>query len=819
MRNALVFMLLVFSGLALLGGRDDGRQQVSIASWMEPPGAPASGIADIAALDESDWATGVGVENRGYTDCAVWFRIRFQLPVKGEWFLEFNNPVLDHLDVFLPAREGEWRLYNLGDKYPFVTRPVVTRNFAVPLEDFESGLKTVFVRVSSTSSVQLPTRLVEQHALEQADRRSLLLDAGLIGILSGLFLYNMLLLFRVREGLYLYYTLWLFLIGVFVFAMNGTAFQYWWPDATEWNDKVLVVALLDAILCLVAFWLRALGEFVWPQWIPSNRLVFSAMAVGSVAVYLLPYRLGIQFTILFTLACALALAALGVFAARKGTPGAAGLLMSFLPLLFGGYFLAMQRFGLVEHSLASQYAVALGCALQAIMLSAFLAERLIRVRELRAGAEEMRRANLYLEHSNSMLEASNGALREALRISESRGRAIADMKEEMRAAADERSREKSKFLAQAVHDLKQPLQAVSLALNPLHASLQFSGSEAQKELVDLVRRATGVMRTQITGLLDLSRLESGIVQPEIRVFSVASFLEQLLVPLDAAAAQKGVAMKRSRESGRALYIQSDQQLLQQILLNLIGNAIKYADPGKHPGCWVSISYACSKGRLVIRVDDNGIGIEPCHLDSRAIFQPFFQANNAHPEGEKGVGLGLSIVNAALSLLPDHSLEVESMFGVGSSFIVRVPLAETENCVLQAVADDGGNRLLEISGAFVILVEDDELVRRSIAVLLDHYGVLHRDFGSFGALQRELGDVERAPDLILTDYRLPEGKTALDVISFVTRFWGKVPAVMLTGDAAAVGALEHLAGVVGVLGKPVSPEGLLEIVAQAIRDAR
>ncbi len=182
---------------------------------------------------------------------------------------------------------------------------------------------------------------------------------------------------------------------------------------------------------------------------------------------MMPYRLAIQLTIVLALGCSVALLWLAFHAGRNGFAGARGLVASFLPLLVGGYVLALQRYGLIGHMHLIQHAVAAGSALQAIMLSALLADRLIRLRELRAAAHEMSRFNQSLEESNSALEASNGALKESLEVSETRAMAIADMKERLRQTAEERNREKSKFLAQAVHDLKQPLQAIALALTPI----------------------------------------------------------------------------------------------------------------------------------------------------------------------------------------------------------------------------------------------------------------------------------------------------------------------------------------------------------------
>jgi signal transduction histidine kinase/CheY-like chemotaxis protein len=813
MRKLLVLLFFTFSALATFAANTLASGTVAVASWLATDDREIS-LEQVLALDDSAWNAHTQAYNLGYTDRIVWFRIDLAVPHQDEWIIEFINPVLDHLEVFLPNAQQGWQRVRMGDKLPFAQRPLPTRQFAVPIELAGKTAATVYVRVESTSSVQLPTRLVTRQALLAGDRQALIFDTVLVGILAGLLLFNLLLSIKTREGIYRDYALWLLCMGFFIFSLDGMAFQNWWPNATQWNDKVIVLSLLCSTVFLTAFWLKSLADFVDNRWLPANWLVLLAVAGSVLFIHFTPYRTAIQITIILALSCALALSCLGVIAWRRGVPGANGLFLSFMPLLFGGYLLAMQRFGLVGHSFSTQYAVALGCALQAMLVSVLLAERIERLREIKMRADEVQRANRHLEASNSVLEAGNSALREALQTAESRARAIAEMKEELRLAAEERSRDKSKFLAQAVHDLKQPLQAISLALAPLQSSLSATDSSMQTDMLDLVQRATGVMRSQINSLLDLSRLESGIVKPEISIFPLAPFLNPLIESFAALATERKVSISHSHGQGAGDYVRSDPNLLRQVLGNLVGNAIKYADTSKQPNCWVSIAVIRVGETLKIAIEDNGVGIEERHLTERTIFQPFFQANNSQAEGEKGVGLGLSIVNAVLALLPDHGLDVSSSFGRGSCFTLSIPRAAVAPEMIAASPHADDNRTRRIRGAYAILVEDDVLVRQSIAVLLDHHGVLHEDFAAVQPLVEAVESIERRPDVVLTDYRLPEGKTAQDVIALAGSVWEGVPVIVLTGDAIAAEQFEARAELFGVLRKPVSPDELLDMIAAA-----
>lgn len=795
--------------------------QPTVSSWVEPEGEPAS-VQNVAALDPQVWEHGRRALNRGYTARAVWFRVELAMPpdrTEGGWVLEFGDPILNLIEVHLPDRRGAtagkgWQLIRMGAKLPFASRPLPSRNFAVPLDWEPGSTGTLYLRVQSESSVHLPTRLLSRQELVADDQQALVINALYIGVMAGLLFYNLLLLFRVRELLYLYYVGWLFMFGFFVVTMDGMSFQYFWPQAPWFNGLSLVLSLLISTFLLLTFWLRSMGEPVRRSRPPRDRVWLVIMALAALVATLLPYRIAIQATIAFTLVGAAVQVWLPIQAGRKGVAGVHSLLASYLPLLVAGYVLAMQRYGLLEYTPAVEYAVAVASALQAIMLSALLGDRLSRLREMDATAHEVQRFNRKLGESNAALEASNNALREALQVSEARSRAVAQMKEKLRLAAEERNSEKSRFLAQAVHDLKQPLQAISIAVTPIQSLLGAQADRQVVELVDVVHRASLVMRTQIAGLLDLSRLESGVVKPQIETIALRPFVAALLDPLQAYGYNRGVRIMLAAAEGDSVRVRSDPGLLRQVLSNIVSNAIKYADPAKQPDCKVEIGWRFIEDKVVICVDDNGIGIEEQHLSGRKIFQPFFQAHNNLPEGEKGVGLGLSIVSAALAILPDHRITVASLFGTGSQFAVFVPRASGVAVEGEIPKLAGSTNLAGLVGKYVVLIDDDVLIRRSLVALLDHLGVLHDEFDCVADLSAHLLTLERRPDVLLSDYRLPDKQTALDVMAVMARTWPGVPTVVVTGDAEAAARLAERHDIAAVLHKPVSTAELLNCLAEA-----
>ncbi len=225
--------------LALTGGcgpADDGLgaatpAQPKVSSWAEPEGEPAS-VEKVAALDPQRWESGRAALNRGYTTRVVWFRIELSLPPNrsdGGWVLEFGDPLLNFIDLHLPGQQSAathsgWQLIRMGAKLPFASRPLPSRNFAVPLDWAPGSGGVLYARVQSGTSVHLPTRLLSHEELIADDLRALVLNVLYIGVMTGLLLYNLLLMFRVRELLSLYYAGWLFMFGLFVLVMDGMSF-------------------------------------------------------------------------------------------------------------------------------------------------------------------------------------------------------------------------------------------------------------------------------------------------------------------------------------------------------------------------------------------------------------------------------------------------------------------------------------------------------------------------------------------------------------------------------------------------------------------
>lgn len=399
------------------------------------------------------------------------------------------------------------------------------------------------------------------------------------------------------------------------------------------------------------------------------------------------------------------------------------------------------------------------------------------------------------------LAIANAALVDSRRDMEIKTAALVAAKEDLRLLAEQENLNKSKFLADAAHDLRQPMQALSNLLEAAAHALARQDLAKSQDLLAMARRASNLTRQAFNAVLDVSRLESGFVAAELTSFDLRALLEEVAAAHQPQAAERGVTLRLRIGSAPAI-VRSDRHLLMRVLANLVANAVKYGDTT------VLIGLVRFSSRARVDIVDNGVGIPRDQW--AAIFQPFTQLNNPARDREKGMGLGLSIVNAILPLLDQHRLDMRSVENQGTRFSLEVPRTDAPETAtpgrLAATATDA-------AGAYVLCVEDDLLVRASITALFDEHQVLYETAATLPELRAVLEGMERMPDVILTDWRLPDGLTAAQVAATVRdHFDDVIPAIVMTGEVGELDTAGWLgAGV--VLRKPVSPEALLAEISR------
>ena len=368
--------------------------------------------------------------------------------------------------------------------------------------------------------------------------------------------------------------------------------------------------------------------------------------------------------------------------------------------------------------------------------------------------------------------------------------------------AERANRAKSRFLATASHDLRQPLQSLALLNGTLRRTTR---DAAAIDALEQQERAIEAMSRLVNALLDIGKFESGAVRPQITEFAVLPLLEQLRPEFTALARQKGLALRFEVQAG---ILCTDAALLEQVLRNLLSNAVKYTSRGE-------VTVRCVFETLAARleVSDTGVGIAPQQLP--LIFNEFFQVETADAP-RSGYGLGLSIVSRIVNLL-ELKLEIESTPGVGSRFRLTVPAGvtkpESRSAPPPAQASSEPHRA--VVAPRILLIEDEQSVRTATELLLRAAGcevwtgASHAD--AFAQLERHAHI-----DLLISDFHLAGQTNGAEVIAGVRARLGRnVPSILLSGDtSASVQGLaqdEHWR----IARKPLRAEELLDLIGELL----
>ncbi|MCE5182146.1 MAG: response regulator [Betaproteobacteria bacterium] len=366
--------------------------------------------------------------------------------------------------------------------------------------------------------------------------------------------------------------------------------------------------------------------------------------------------------------------------------------------------------------------------------------------------------------------------------------------------AEEANLAKSKFLAAASHDLRQPIHAQGLFLSVLART---ELTTHQREILAGANAAAKASSEMLNTLLDYSRIEAGVIQSQPEPFPLQPLLNKLEKEFASQAEIKKLAY-RSRKTDLA--VQSDPMLVELILRNLISNAIRYTRSG-------GLLVACRKrgDRAVLEVWDTGIGIAPAHQQD--VFREFHQLGNPERDRHNGLGLGLAIAERLARTL-GHALSLTSTLHRGSVFRLTLPIATAE-LPLERGAFEHGKIPFNVR---VLVIDDDAIVRASMHLMLRGWGC-ECDMAESIEEALELARV-RAPDLVISDYRLREQRTGLEAIVALRVLLGsRLPAMLITGDTAPDRLREAQGSGILLLHKPVTPELLHRGLVIALEELR
>ena len=374
---------------------------------------------------------------------------------------------------------------------------------------------------------------------------------------------------------------------------------------------------------------------------------------------------------------------------------------------------------------------------------------------------------------------------------------------ELRAARDRAeatSRSLGALLAEAGHDLRQPIQSMVLNAELLGHKLR---GRPEEPTVRRLQQSARHLVEMIDGLLSVSQLDAGRVLPELRPFAVAELMQGVTDEFAEQAVRRGIALHCSPT---ALWTVSDPALLRRIVGNCVSNALKYTSPG---GRVELTCRPCGSREAELAIADTGIGIAAEH--QAKVWDAFQQLQDPGRDLSKGLGLGLAIVRKIATLL-GHAVELKSELGRGTTLVVRLPQADAVPRLPADAAQQGlRGRLL--------LVEDDEAVSRSVTELLRESGLEVIECRSAEQAMALMHEPERAPfDVVLADHHLP-AQSGLEVLRAARRLWPRVRVVLMSGSLPPSRAEESAAEGIVVLAKPFGPAALIEVLGSRVARAR
>ncbi len=382
-------------------------------------------------------------------------------------------------------------------------------------------------------------------------------------------------------------------------------------------------------------------------------------------------------------------------------------------------------------------------------------------------------------------------------------------------AAEQANAAKSRFLAAASHDLRQPLQSMFLFAAALASHVD---SDAGRERLMLLERSLDTLKGLLDGLLDLSRVDANGAAAQVESFALGPLIDGVVAAYGPIAASKGIAVSTTGFADRP--VRSDPALLGRMLRNLVENAVRFTERGR-----VTLACVPDGDRLRIEVQDTGIGIPPDQFD--AIFEEFHQVANPERDRSQGLGLGLAIVKR-LSVLLDHPVEVRSALGRGSVFAISVPRAEAARgapCSAEPMTRPAGTDVSPRNGGprntgpkdigkgrLAVLVDDDPIVLLGLRAMMQDWGYTTLIAGSIDQAVDAVDRSGQVPDIIIADYRLRDGRVGTEAVQQIRKAVGRaIAGIILTGEAGPDCRQDAARNGLGIAFKPVTPRQLLGVL--------
>ncbi len=759
----------------------------------------------------------------GFTTSAVWARFTVQnsLPHAAEYFLEVEYPLLDHIDLYTPTGTGAFTATKAGDYLPFKQRAIQYKNNIFPVRLTPGEQETLYLRCETTSSLNLPLRLLSPACLVE----EVSLEQTLLGIYYGILLvmmiYNFFIYLGLKDITYLYYVLFVFTYMLFQLSVNGMAFQYFWPSQIWWANNCTPIFIFLAYIFATQFTRNILDT---ARNVPRLDAILRAglllSAIGGVLALFVGYNLSIRLATLMSLTVVILIVA-GFICMVKGYRPARYYFLAWSVSMLGVTVYALKTFGLLPYVFITQWGIQLGSAWEVILLSMGLADRFQLMKQEKEQlqtvyARQLEEAHGELEKSFRDMEQFKTSLETLLeertadlsRVNENLAREASE-RQKAEARAEAASKAKSQFLASMSHEIRTPMNAI---LGMANMAARIAETVKLKQYLAVIQDSGKALLVLINDILDFSKIEAGHLDLECTNFDLRETLESLADLFGKQATDKGLELLININSNTPCSIMGDPLRLRQILINLVNNAIKFTEKGE-----VAITARCEKNTpdeavLSFSVRDSGSGIN--HDQIRQLFGEYTQANSSTSRVYGGTGLGLAISRQLVTLMGGE-INAESEPGKGSTFhftiSVRLQPPETQYSLHLPAS---------VSGTRVLVATDHPALRKILLDMLTGFGCKAEPLSpsTTDGLPLPIAQMTQDQALLVLDSSMP----GLDLPLFLTERAANppkrpvIPVILLTPlDTGA--ALENTKACPGVilLSKPLKQSFLYEAVTACL----
>ncbi|MGB5490729.1 MAG: 7TM diverse intracellular signaling domain-containing protein [Woeseiaceae bacterium] len=691
-------------------------------------------LSDIQRRPDSAFVSGgpKGI-TLNFIEKVVWLRFatpRFSDP-DTNWLLQVADPLLDDIRVYQKLNDGRWLESQLGDHYSKSPDAV---DAIMPVLQVSPELKqqsTIYVRVQSKSSMLVDIRLIPAEQFFRASTISFMGYGAMFGIMMAMCVYNLFIFLSLRDYDYLLYVISITSTALFLASLSGHAPRWLWPDYRMWSEEIFLVIVAVTLMSGLAFCTRFLDAKTHA---PALHKIIVALFVLAALTIPLSFLMGFQFSVFLTGAVSGTAGTVGIITAAvcvmRGQRSARFYLIAWTGYCIGTVLTAARQHGFVESEFYAIHGMEIGAVLETVLISFALSDRY----------NELKNAN----------ERAQYEVAESLRRMD---------------------KLKDEFLANTSHELRTPLHGIiGLAESMVDGATGRLGEAARKNLSMIVNSGQR-LAALVDDILDFSKMKNRELVLNKKPLDLHVIVDVVL-RLSAPLAQVKSLQLINDVNNTVPKVLADEDRLQQILHNLVGNAVKFTETGN-----VTVSAIDHSEQVQVLVTDTGAGIAA--EDQARIFESFEQVEDSATRIHGGTGLGLAVTRDLVNL-HGSNIELTSEPGAGSTFSFTLPVAAEElaasrelapierpapqievasaRAEVEAVAPASTNTRssdeVGVADRIRILVVDDEPINQQVMenhLALQDYDVLQAENG-MKAL--ELLKIDRNIDLILLDVMMP-----------------------------------------------------------------